>query len=278
LATAEVLRSIEKATGRKIRELFDMIGGTSIGGCVALTVSSGTSIDRLVDLLEGLAYKGTDGKGTDAVMAYCRSYRGSLRLLSHGCKVPEEIIVRYDTHCIASLGYDALQKPPRPGEAEGWPHTFCVSSLNAKKGNAWVPYVSSNYPRSAASLKLNLELGGRRSVESQTPLEAAIAEGSDGWVEEGSLRSTASESRKTEYASAFVHVGSVNCTLLGMLRATTAAPTYFPPYNDKDGREHAPRSMCEADDSRTASLRWHGGRQRRGAVVVVAISGMSMAA
>jgi len=91
------------------------------------------------------------------------------------------------------------------------------------------------------------------------------------------LRSTASESRKTEYASAFVHVGSVNCTLLGMLRATTAAPTYFPPYNDKDGREHAPRSMCEADDSRTASLRWHGGRQRRGAVVVVAISGMSLA-
>ena len=50
LLTIQLLKALEKSTNRRIHELFDLVGGTSTGGILALGLQAGISLDRLENL------------------------------------------------------------------------------------------------------------------------------------------------------------------------------------------------------------------------------------
>jgi len=52
LFTAKVLAELEKATGKRIQEQFDLITGTSIGGILALALADGLSPQDVVELFK----------------------------------------------------------------------------------------------------------------------------------------------------------------------------------------------------------------------------------
>jgi len=207
LATIEMIRGLEKASGRHVRGLFDLIAGTSIGGCLSIFLASGSSTDQAVALMEGMCFSGVDGKGKDAVMAYSASH--PLRLLTHGSRVPAAVVERYLAHCSTALGLGSSVAAPRPSPG-GWPHVFTVSSVSTKNAQFWVPFVASNYERRLASSSEARAETSSQDVE--IVVEAA--------------------------AAPFVLAGSADWSLPAMMRATSAAPTYFPPYVHTDGREH----------------------------------------
>lgn len=58
VTTVELLRKIEQMTGKKIWELFDLIGGTSAGGLTASCLAfRHFSLDRIKVLQERLCYE-----------------------------------------------------------------------------------------------------------------------------------------------------------------------------------------------------------------------------
>ena len=57
LLTLQMLKELERRSGRQIHELFDVIGGTSTGGILALGIQQRYSLDELERLYLGLAAK-----------------------------------------------------------------------------------------------------------------------------------------------------------------------------------------------------------------------------
>ena len=55
LLTIEMLKSLEAATGKRVHELFDVIGGTSTGGILAAGIQERLSLDTLEQLYLELA-------------------------------------------------------------------------------------------------------------------------------------------------------------------------------------------------------------------------------
>ena len=55
LATVQILREIEKGTGKRIHELFDLICGTSTGGILAVALGiKSMSVDQLEEIYRNL--------------------------------------------------------------------------------------------------------------------------------------------------------------------------------------------------------------------------------
>ena len=55
LLTIEILKRIEERTGRRIHDLFDVIGGTSTGGILALAIQERIPLEALENLYLTLA-------------------------------------------------------------------------------------------------------------------------------------------------------------------------------------------------------------------------------
>jgi len=155
-------------------------------------------------------------------------------------------------YVIGTLGMTVSDIAPRPSPG-GWPHLFTVSSLNVKKrGTFWAPFVCSNYER-----------GGQGAAgDSAAPLEVGVevdveaAGGDSGGGSRDSLEGNSSQK--------FVHLGRSDCPLLGMMRSTSAAPTFFPPYFDEDGNEHVDGAIVQNNPSgvalKEAAALWPGRR------------------
>ena len=55
LATVQILKEIEKGTGKRIHELFDLICGTSTGGILAVALGiKSMSVDQLEEIYRNL--------------------------------------------------------------------------------------------------------------------------------------------------------------------------------------------------------------------------------
>ena len=53
--TLQMLKQLERRSGRRVNELFDVIGGTSTGGILALGIQQGYALDELLELYLSLA-------------------------------------------------------------------------------------------------------------------------------------------------------------------------------------------------------------------------------
>ena len=53
LLTLQMLKELERRTGKRIRELFQVIAGTSTGGILALAIQEGVPLEFIERLLSG---------------------------------------------------------------------------------------------------------------------------------------------------------------------------------------------------------------------------------
>lgn len=144
--TVLMLQAIEKRCGKPIQELFDLICGTSMGACVGAGAALGTNMDFMMDLLEGLCYKGCDSCGP------VFPTRSLWRLLTKGWKMSESAASDYMHHVTETLGCGGDKAFPaqraHDGTVSGVPHYFSVTTQE-QPGDRWLPFIVSNYPRDA---------------------------------------------------------------------------------------------------------------------------------
>jgi len=141
--TIMMLQAIEKECGKPIRELFDLICGTSIGSCIAACACHGMSMDSVMTLLEGLCYEGSENCG--AVFPT----KSTWRLLTKGHKISGDTMNHYMDHLIQTMGCLENQpmSAPKTIHANGTiPHYFCVTTQE-QPFDKWLPFVLSNYNR-----------------------------------------------------------------------------------------------------------------------------------
>ena len=66
LALVQMLRELERRTGRRVRDMFDLVAGTSTGGMIAAAlIIKGFSLDACDDVYKKL---GESGGGDDGTM------------------------------------------------------------------------------------------------------------------------------------------------------------------------------------------------------------------
>jgi hypothetical protein len=150
--TVLMLQEIEKRCGKPIQELFDLICGTSIGACVGAGAAVGTKLDSMMELLEGLCYKGCESCGP------VFPTRSLCRLLKTGWKMSESTTNSYMHHVAEVLGCEGDKAFPAPKDHDGVtsavPHYFSVTTQE-QPGDNWLPFIISNYPRDAQGFAVN---------------------------------------------------------------------------------------------------------------------------
>eukprot|EP00927_Polykrikos_kofoidii_P036782 TRINITY_DN31034_c0_g1_i1.p1 TRINITY_DN31034_c0_g1~~TRINITY_DN31034_c0_g1_i1.p1 ORF type:complete len:775 (-),score=99.04 TRINITY_DN31034_c0_g1_i1:251-2290(-) len=189
-----IIQAFEKRLGCPVGEVFDLICGTSIGGCIAAACSvglAGTQIEEMIDILR-----------RDVM-----SKSSMLRLLTQKSRISGSLVDEYLQLFIKKYYGPAggsTRLVHRPEDQEGMPrtpHFFCVNSQG--DGDTWAPFVTSNYPRDGSFLN-----------------------GANGWP------------------------------LHDMLKATTAAPTFFPPCrpvaDPMSSVEHVDGAICANNPSMVA--------------------------
>jgi predicted acylesterase/phospholipase RssA len=150
LNTIMMLQAIEKGCGKPIRELFDLICGTSIGSCIGASVSHGVSPDCVMTLVEGLCFEGSENCG--AVFPT----KSTWRLLRKGHKISGNTMSRYMDHVLRKIGCQDNQpmSAPKTVHANGIvPHYFCVTTQE-QPHDRWLPFVLSNYDRQGSGFSV----------------------------------------------------------------------------------------------------------------------------
>jgi predicted acylesterase/phospholipase RssA len=144
LNTLLMLQAIESRAGRPINQLFDLICGTSIGSCIGSLASVGLTPEHMMELLEGIIYKGFENCGP----VFPES--STWRLLTKGWKISGESISNGMEQVVRSAGYDTetALSSPRGSTSDGGPvpHFFSVTT-EEQANDAWLPFVMSNYTR-----------------------------------------------------------------------------------------------------------------------------------
>jgi hypothetical protein len=144
--TVLMLEAIEKACGKPLNELFDLVCGTSIGSCIAAGITMGTSLDLLMQRLEALCYAGTDTCGP------VFPSKSTWRLLTKGYRIGGPCITKFMDSFTDALGVgcgEAILPPGRMNVAGNKiPHYFSVTTQEQLQDH-WLPFVVSNYKRDA---------------------------------------------------------------------------------------------------------------------------------
>mmetsp|Transcript_139920 Transcript_139920/g.363696 ORF Transcript_139920/g.363696 Transcript_139920/m.363696 type:complete len:754 (-) Transcript_139920:263-2524(-) len=174
IVSALILEAIEQRCGRPACELFDLVCGTSIGSCIALTAVCGVKSSLAAERLDGMR---------DAVFARSSPWR----LLRTGSRIAEESIDSYLDTFLGNWGIGESDPAPAIGsnnKASSFPHYFsvCAAEHQDECEHTWLPFIVSNYERASPSF---------------------VTLGAHGWAAKAQLR------------------------------ASCAAPTYFPPYIEK---------------------------------------------
>jgi len=139
LNPTQVLQAIEmRCAGRPIREMFDLICGTSIGASMAMCISLGQSLEKGQQILTDMATKRVMVKSS------------ALRLLTTGSKISEKDLdpMVEDTVYACGVREPHKQKAPPPSRETGVPHFFMTTCCMDKSGS-WSVFVNSNYERHA---------------------------------------------------------------------------------------------------------------------------------
>jgi predicted acylesterase/phospholipase RssA len=141
--TLLMLQTIERGCGKPINQMFDLICGTSIGASIGAALSVGMSIENLIELIEGLCYKGCDTAGP------VFPTKSKWRLLTKGYRIHNDVVAKYMEHVVQSCGVQGEDPMPAPTEGSDpsrVAHFFSVAT-EEQKHDKWMPFVCSNYPR-----------------------------------------------------------------------------------------------------------------------------------
>ena len=135
--------------------MFDLICGTSIGGCGVACVSLAKDTEE---------HSGPTNSDAclDALISQVLPKRSICHFLRTGHKVPSPVIDSFfkDT-VLSTLGIDSPNATfPRPCDGDGVPgkrvpHSFVVSAMHSNLDGSWQPFLLSNYER------LHVSKGGR---------------------------------------------------------------------------------------------------------------------
>ena len=229
--TLQMLKQLEQRSGRRVNELFDVIGGTSTGGILALGIQQGYALDELLELylslarlvfrrdpfrhgqllLTGGAYRtapleailrakfapeGGGVKGADSSLTSMLEARAAQEAAHHAAHHAARHAPRGEVH-----GAAAAPAPPA--------HAFVVSCLASRSPPE--PYLLRNYeypPRSGHPAGAC----SRPTARTSPPSPAAAASGAASGAESGGASPAGSSAEPCWRA----------------LRATTAAPSFFP--------------------------------------------------
>ena len=153
LALIWQLQALEQQTGRPIHELFDLIGGTSTGGILAIALANHVSLARLEQMYMQVA---EDVFGRASILRQLR--------YGYSCdSAPLERILR------ATLSDDALMRRPGGGQ----PAAFVVATRSEPSSATGGPArLELRLLRTYASAAPS---GGRDAAESWTQWQAALA-------------------------------------------------------------------------------------------------------
>ncbi len=75
LATVQILKEIEKGTGKRIHEVFDLICGTSTGGMLAVALGiKMMSLEQCEEIYKNLGEYAADGNVIHEIFIYLSNY------------------------------------------------------------------------------------------------------------------------------------------------------------------------------------------------------------
>ncbi|XVF87704.1 hypothetical protein PTKIN_Ptkin18bG0141900 [Pterospermum kingtungense] len=213
LATVLILKEIEKRTGKRMHELFDLICGTSTGGILAAGLGMRLmSIDRLEEIyrnLGELVFTRREPKDNESATwrakldQFYKTSSQSIRVVVHGSKHDSDRLEKVLQEMCVDEDGDLLIE----SAVKNAPKVFILSTLASVTPGQ--PFVFRNYQYPVG-----------------TP-EVAISEGSGGVTIVGSPTTEAAIGYKRSAS-----IGSCKHHLWQALRASCAAPYYLDEYSD----------------------------------------------
>lgn len=241
LLTIEMLKSLEAQTGKRVHELFDVIGGTSTGGILAAGIQEQLSLETLEALYLELA------KEVFVKVPRPRRY-GQLLLTGATYKAHalEQILKRVLPRSLAedcnrkSMGPETMAPADTQG---GTPSTFLDDAASIGVGARGHPAAAAAAATSAHGAAVPPSWFDRR-LEQERAFLASMRHGRR-WLESAALSPPAHAFvvtsltsrappvpyllRNYEYGPRAIgrHGGTSLVPLWQALRATTAAPSYF---------------------------------------------------
>lgn len=214
LATVQILKEIEKGTGKRIHEMFDLICGTSTGGmlAVALGIKQMTLIqcEEIYKHLGKLVFAETAPKDNEAATwrekldQLYKSSSQSFRVVVHGSKHSADQFQRLLKEMCSNDDGDLLIE----SAVKNIPKVFVVSTLVSVVPAQ--PFVFRNYQYPAGTLEVPLAISESSGI-------SAIGSPTIG-AQAGYKR------------SAFI--GSCKHEVWQAIRASSAAPYYLDDYSD----------------------------------------------
>jgi hypothetical protein len=143
--TIAMLREIQNRCNLPINELFDLIGGTSAGGCAAIYI-----VQRLEKALD-IIFERLDALSNDVM-----STSNIIRLLFTGQRISQRAVDHFHKTQLKKLEVSDKELLRRPTTSvdnnKGYqhvPHMFCMMLEHNKRRDDWSPYVSRNYSQSS---------------------------------------------------------------------------------------------------------------------------------
>ena len=218
LATLRMLRQLESRTGRRVHELFDIIGGTSTGGVLAVALGvHGHDLDTCEALYRHLGSQvfSTSASREDTASWQARlgalygSASSQLRVAVSGCKHDAAVFERLMREaCAFSDGTSSDEREPSliDTAARGGPAVFVVATLMSV--TPAVPFIFRNYqPDVSTTTAAGRPLGWNESGAVAPAPGARAKPGSLGSCTHKVWHAVRASSAAPYYLADFVHGG-----------------------------------------------------------------------
>ncbi|KAG6573199.1 Phospholipase A I, partial [Cucurbita argyrosperma subsp. sororia] len=218
LATVQILKEIEKGTGKQIHELFDLICGTSTGGMLAVALGiKHMTLDKCEEIykkLGKLVFAEPTPKDSEAASwrekldQLYKSSSQSFRVVVHGSKHSADQFERLLMEMCADEDGDLLIE----SAVKNPPKVFVVSTLVSMVPAQ--PFLFRNYQYPAGTPEVSLAISDSSGI---TVFGSPLASAQDGYKR-----------------SAFI--GSCKHQVWKAIRASSAAPYYLDDFSDDVNR------------------------------------------
>ncbi|XP_039139785.1 phospholipase A I [Dioscorea cayenensis subsp. rotundata] len=216
MATVQILKQIEQGTGKRIHEMFDLIGGTSTGGMLAVALGiKQMTLDQCEEIYKKLGKlvfteptpKDEAATWREKLDQLYKSSSQSFRVVVHGSKHSADQFERLLKEMCADEDGDLLIE----SAVKAVPKVFVVSTLVSIMPAQPFIFRNYQYPAGTAELPSGMAESPAISAVGSTPHSAQIG------------RRTAS-------------IGSCKHHIWQAIRASSAAPYYLDDFSDDVNR------------------------------------------